>query len=106
MWMLSLPKPSLSRKVKIYLIRYVNRWIYPHAVKVHISGYDRYSEIYDWLRANVGDMDTSVWGNLQQRTYTINTSRLRYSEMDGELRFKDAGTAMLFKLTFHDEISG
>lgn len=105
MWMLSLPKPSLAYRIKIYLLRYVNRWLYPHSVKIHVDGLDRWAEIYAWLKLNVGDMDNTVWGNLTQRTYSMTTNRLRYSELDGELRFKDESAAMLFKLTFHDEIS-
>ena len=88
------------------MLKLFYRWVYPHPVMVSVKGVDRYAEIYRWLEDNVGNPTDKVWANLLHRTYTFNALRLRYTEIDGELRFKDAATATLFKLTFHDEISG
>lgn len=106
MWMLSSPELTLLSKFKIRCLKLIHRWIYPYPVMISVAGVDRYAEIYRWLEDNIGHPSDKVWANLIQRTYTFDTHRLRRTEIQGELRFKDAATATLFKLTFHDEISG
>ena len=106
MWMLSFPAPSQRSKFKVRCLKLFYRWVYPHPVMINVNSIERYAEIYRWLEANIGNPRQQVWANLLHRTYMFNTYRLRRTEIEGELRFKDAATATLFKLTFHDEISG